>query len=70
VVILGKDYLLSIFDKKRGLDFFSRMKTKRLVVFASKQIQSEIVFPKENLTFIPVSGIGDRNKKLKKFLKP
>jgi len=55
VVILGKDYLLTIFDEKRGMDFFSRMKTKRLVIFGSKKLQNKILFPKENLAFIQVS---------------
>ena len=67
VVILGKDYLLTIFDEKQGIDFFSRMKTKQLVIFASKGLQNRIRFLKENLAFIPVSGIGDRNKKVKEF---
>jgi len=46
------------------MDFFSKMKTKQLIVFASKGLQTKVNFAKENLTFIPVSGIGDRNKKI------
>jgi len=68
VVILGKDYLLTIFDEKRGMDFFSRMKTKKLVVFATSGLQTKVPFAKQNLTFIPVSGIGDRNRKVRGFI--
>ena len=67
VVILGKDYLLTVFDEKKGKDFFNRIKTKRLVIFAGKELQPKIVFPEGALTFIPVSGIGDRNKKVHEF---
>ena len=69
VVILGENYLLTIFDEKLGIDFFSRIRTGQLVVFASRKFQSKVTFPKENLTFIPVSGIGDRNKKLREFIR-
>jgi len=68
VVILGRDYLLTIFDEKGGIDFFGQMKTDQLVVFASEVLQGRISFPKKNLTFIPVSGIGHRNKKVKEFI--
>jgi len=68
VVILGKDYLLTVFDQKRGIDFLSQMKTKQLVVFASIGLQSKVTFRKENLVFVSVSGIGDRNKKIREFI--
>jgi len=68
VVILGKDYLLTIFDEKGGIDFFRQMKTDQLVVFASESLQGRISFPKKKLTFIPVSGIGHRNKKVREFI--
>jgi len=68
VVILGKDYLLTIFNEKGGINFFGRMKTDQLVVFASQTLQGRISFPKKNLTFIPVSGIGHRNKKVREFI--
>ena len=67
VVILGTDYLLTIFDKKKDADFFSRIKTNHLVVFASDKLRGRISFPENNLTFAPVSGMGDRNKKIKEF---
>jgi len=67
IVILGKDYLLTVFDEKKRKDFLNRIKTKRLVIFASKELQPKVAFPKKTLTFIPVSGIGDRNKKIRKF---
>jgi len=66
VVILGKDYLLTIFDEKGGIDFFGRMKTDHLVVFASEDLQGRISVPK-NLIFVPISGIGHRNKKVREF---
>ena len=67
VVILGKDYLQTIFDEKQGMDFLSQMRSKQLVVFASKGFQNRIRFPKGNLTFVSVLGIGDRNKKVREF---
>jgi len=67
VVILGKEYLLTIFDEKQGMDFLSQMRSKQLVIFASKGFQNRIRFPKGNLTFVSVLGIGDRNKKVREF---
>ena len=69
VVILGENYLLTIFDEKLGIEFLSRIRTRQLVIFAGRKFQSKVTFPKENLTFIPVSGIGDRNKKLREFIR-
>ena len=42
IIILGKDYLLTIFDKLKGKDFFQALKSKQLVVFGSKQLKNEI----------------------------
>jgi len=65
LIILGTDYLLTVFDK--GIDFFRILKTEELVVFASKKVASKISFKPEKLTFLPVAGIGDRNRQLKNF---
>jgi len=67
VVILGKDYLVTIFDDKGRMNFFSQIKTKQLILFAGRGLRARVAFPAENLAFIPVSGIGDRNKKVREF---
>jgi len=67
LIILGTDYLLTVFDTDKGIDFFRILKTEELVVFASKKVASKISFKPEKLTFLPVAGIGDRNRQLKNF---
>jgi len=67
VVVLGKDYLLTVFDRKRSINIFRHFNTKRLVVFGTKTFRKEIEFPAECLEFIPVRGIGDRNRKIREF---
>jgi len=68
VVILGKDYLRTVLDEKRDINFFRRIETNQLTVFASRTLKSKIPFPEKNLRFVAVSGIGDRNKKIKEFI--
>ena len=65
IVILGKNYLLTIFDKSESKDFFRELKTKELIVFGSKNLEREIRCKEAKLKLIPVIGIGDRNKKIK-----
>lgn len=67
IVILGKNYLLTVFDKSESKDFFRELKTKELVVFGSKNLEREIHCKEAKLKLIPVVGIGDRNKKIKEF---
>jgi len=68
VVILGVDYLLTVLDQRKGKDFFNRIRTKRLVTFAAKNVRPKITLPEEIVTFIPISGLGDRNRKLRAFV--
>jgi len=37
-------------------------------LLASEKLKGRISFPEKNLTFIPVIGIGDRNKKVREFM--
>lgn len=67
VIVLGKNYLLTVFDKSESKDFFRELKTKELVVFGSKNLEREIHCQEAKLKFIPVIGIGDRNKKIREF---
>jgi hypothetical protein len=69
IIILGKDYFITIFDKLEAKDFFKELKTKELVVLGSKKLEHEIRCKGVKLEFIPVVGIGDRNKKIKEFTK-
>jgi len=67
IVILGKNYLLTLFDKSESKDLFRELKTKELVVFGSKKLEREVHCKEAKLKFIPVVGIGDRNKKIREF---
>lgn len=66
IIILGGDYLLTIFDKKRGKNFLQVLKAGKIIIFGSKQLE-KLIRPDVNVRLIPVSGLGDRNKKIKEF---
>ena len=66
IIILGGDYLLTIFDKKRGKNFLQALKAGKIIIFGSKQLE-KLIRPDANIRLIPVSGLGDRNKKIKEF---
>jgi cytoplasmic iron level regulating protein YaaA (DUF328/UPF0246 family) len=65
IIVLGKNYLLTVFDESESKDFFMELKTKELIVFGSKNLERTIQCKEAELKFIPVIGIGDRNKKMK-----
>jgi len=65
IIVLGKNYLLTVFDESDSKDFFKELKTKELVVFGSKNLERKIHCKEAKLKLIPVIGIGDRNKKIK-----
>jgi hypothetical protein len=67
IIILGKHYLLTVFDRSESKDFFRELKTKELVVFGSKNLEREVHCKEAKLKFIPVVGMGDRNKKIREF---
>lgn len=67
IIILGQDYLMTIFDDLEGTNFFEKLRTRELVMFGSQKLEYEISSKKARLRVISVVGIGDRNKKIKKF---
>lgn len=68
IIILGKDYFLTICDKEKSKNLFNKLKTKRLIVFGSKDLERKIKCKGAKIEFITVKGIGDRNKKIEKFV--
>ena len=66
IIILGEDYLLTIFDKKRGKNFLQALKAGKIIIFGSKQLE-KLIKPDSSVRLISVSGLGDRNKKIKEF---
>jgi hypothetical protein len=69
IIILGNDYLLTIFDKSKSKNFFKIIKCKQFVIFGSKKLKNRIGLPQKNLKLIAISGLGDRNKKIKEYIK-
>jgi len=67
IIVLGEDYLLTVFDKAEGKNFFQKLKSRELIVFGSSESKDQIGGPQENLRFVQVRGLGDRNKRLKEF---
>ena len=65
IIVLGKNYLLTVFDEFNSKDFFKELKTKELIVFGSKNLERAIRHKGVKLRFIPIIGVGDRNKKVK-----
>lgn len=63
IVVLGLKYLLTIFDKTEKYDFTKYLKNAKLTIFTSEKMRKKIQY--SNLEFIPVRGLGDRNKKIK-----
>lgn len=65
IVALSRKYLLTIFDPVTGKDFTEHLKGSKLTIFAAKSLQS--LFKYEQMNFIGVVGIGDRNSKIAAF---
>jgi len=68
IIILGRNYLLTVFDQKTGKDFLKFLRTKKLILFGSKKLKDRINLSFGKIQLIPVSGIGDRNKKIKEYI--
>lgn len=68
IVVLGENYLLTIFDKPEK-NFFHELKTKKLIIFGGKKFEREIECENVGLKYVLVKGIGDRNKKIRELTK-
>lgn len=66
IIILGGNYLLTIFDRERRKNFFQVIKAEKMIIFGGKQLENYIK-DYANVKLVPVNGIGDRNKKIKEF---
>lgn len=67
ILVLGRHYLITILDPKTGKNITNYLNNAELVVFGARSMRR--LFNYHPLTFISVSGLGDRNKKLIRYAK-